>query len=879
MYEKFNNGISHNMAMLPGPNLNHKIVTAVLMNRFDKLMIAFDIKKAFLSIKLYECDQTRLSFLWYRNVDKNDFNVIAYKNVRLSFGLRNSPTILMLGLYKLLMLDKTGDERVDAIKRSIYNCIYMDNGSYSCNSEEELKYAYETIQQIFESHKLFLQQFYTNSVTLQSSIDDQNDAETTNTVKYFGMNWNRVKDSLAPIEIKLDALCSTKRKVLASLNSIFDIYNLYAPILLRAKLFLQRLLTNPDIAWDTQLSHELQKEWQSICKQVNSAPAVEIPRSIGARDSNYSLVAMTDASKDAYGTVIYIKDLNTGQVSYLTAKNRLINTSTSKKTIPSLEFQALAYGVEILYDVFQSLHGDSVVIPINIESCYLFTDSMVCVHWLIKYSIHFEKLQSLSVFVKNRLRYVDELCSKMPVTFMHIAGEDNPADYLTRPTTHKALSKTSYYSGPSILFSNLKEAHSDLTVSLPNPSCKSGIEVPDEIGCALAQTNFSPPPGEVDADDHKVEHLISLDKFSNFKFLVNVTAYVFKFIGVLRRRVLEKSGKNENNNDQWNNPDYHGKTRNYIISVEQQNCYPQVYSYFNSKQKHSKDIPKLITKYNLYRDKFNVLRIRSKFAENVQLNPVLLSNSSVLTNLIILHTHVNLGHTGIYSVIRELRKHFWIEKALTAVKKCLRSCIVCKRIHERPVKTNQNCYRSFRANPPQKPFRAIFLDHIGPFTVNLQGQKTKVWLLAITCLFSRAVNLKISLGLSVKEFLKAVQIHCHEYGMFQECLSDLGSQIQAGAHTIKAFLSDFETRQFLGANGIQDVQFQHYAKGNSALGSLIETCVKQIKFFIQKSIRTNVLDYFEFEFLISKAVNLINKRPIAFMESLRSLPHDQLPTI
>ena len=882
MHEKFNNGISHNMAMLPGPNLNHKITTAVLLNRFDKFILAFDIKKAFLSISLYDCDQSRLCFLWYRNVEKNDYTVVGFQNVRLSFGLRCSPAILMLGLYKLLIVDTSGNEQTDAMKRAIYNSIYMDNGSYSCNNEDELLNAYRTIIDIFEPHKLFLQQFGTNSVKVQNKIDQSLETETCNDVKFFGMTWHRVQDTLTPMLVRLDESADTKRKVLASLNSIYDVFNLYAPILLRAKLFLQRLLAGSVATWDAKLSPELQKEWQSICRQANTAPAVSMPRCVGARDSNFALIAMTDASKDAYGAVVYIKNLETDQVSYLTAKNRLINTTTAKKTIPSLELQAIAFGVETLFDVHQSLSGDTVVIPIKISSCYLFTDSMVCLHWIIKYSVYFEKLQSLSVFVKNRLSYVDKICAKMPVTFSHVSGADNPSDYLTRPTSPKVLAKSSYYEGPAMLSNNLDEILGDLVVTLPNPTCKSSDEVPSDIGCATVQTSCpSPPPssspGVVDASPKKLEHLVPLEKYSDLRFLINVTANVLKFIHILKGKVAKKMRADV---DSDNTPDvnFHEKATNFIIRTEQEIIHPDVYSYLDSSRKHKKEIPTLITKYNLYRDENGILRIKSKFSEDKRVNPILISNGSKLTELIIMDTHTNLGHLGIYPVIRQLRKFFWIEKCFTAVKKCLKKCITCKRIHERSIKTNQNSYREFRSHPPQIPFRSIFIDHIGPFTVCLQGKRTKVWLLAISCLWSRAINLKVCLDLTVKEFLKAMQLHCHEYGMFEECLSDLGSQIQAGAHTIKAFMSDFETKQFLSSNGIRELKFQHYAKGNSSLGSLIETCVKQVKFFIQKSIRTNVLDYFEFTFLISKAICLINKRPVAFLESLRSLSPDQVPT-
>ena len=163
--------------------------------------------------------------------------------------------------------------------------------------------------------------------------------------------------------------------------------------------------------------------------------------------------------------------------------------------------------------------------------------------------------------------------------------------------------------------------------------------------------------------------------------------------------------------------------------------------------------------------------------------------------------------------------------------------------------------------------------------INLQGSRQKVFILAITCLWSRAVALYVCRDASTKEFLRALQLHCYDYGVFHQFISDMGSQIQAGANVIKTFLSDHETRTFLVANGIKEVSFQHYAKGCSSLGSLIETLVKQVKYLICKSIKNIVLDYFDFHFLIMKTTHLINRRPIAFKECLRTLPPDEVPVI
>jgi len=289
--------VSHNNALLPGPCLNTKLSISLLLSRFDKFVLVFDITKAFLGIKLRESDQNRLLFWWYKNVDEGDFSLIIYRNLRLPFGLRPSPSILMLALYKIMMIDVDNDcEDTITLKRQIYNNIYMDNGLVSSNDLDLLNSYYHKLILIFNDYQFHLQQFATNNPDFQSKIDRNQETFTENSQKYFGMKWNRELDTLGPFPISLDIKACTKREVLSSLNSVYDLFNVCSPILNRAKLYLHKLQCEYKLDWDSKLNPELLTEWMNICKQCNSAPTFEINRFIGSRDSSYTLVAFSDSS-------------------------------------------------------------------------------------------------------------------------------------------------------------------------------------------------------------------------------------------------------------------------------------------------------------------------------------------------------------------------------------------------------------------------------------------------------------------------------------------------------------------------------------------------------------------------------------------------------
>ena len=176
-----------------------------------------------------------------------------------------------------------------------------------------------------------------------------------------------------------------------------------------------------------------------------------------------------------------------------------------------------------------------------------------------------------------------------------------------------------------------------------------------------------------------------------------------------------------------------------------------------------KEIPEIVNKLNVFLDTDGLLRVKCKMQRSGSRFkfPILLSKTSIITRLLISDTHVKFAHAGCYSLLTQLRKHYWIDNYFSTVKKVLKGCVVCKRLHGRPIKLNQNSYRDFRVNPQNKPFQYLFLDHMGPFIVKTDSnQRKKVWILVLTCLWSQAVSLKICEDLTVKSFMRAFQMQC-----------------------------------------------------------------------------------------------------------------------
>ena len=203
------------------------------------------------------------------------------------------------------------------------------------------------------------------------------------------------------------------------------------------------------------------------------------------------------------------------------------------------------------------------------------------------------------------------------------------------------------------------------------------------------------------------------------------------------------------------------------------------------------------------------------------------------------------------------------------MKGIIKNCVHCKRFNGRTIKISQNDYRDFRLSPNNTPFSTVAIDYAGPYRVRQNSEVLKVYVLVITCLFTRAVNLKVSINMSTSEFLRSFQMHIHEFGLAQFVLSDMGSNIVSGANLIKDFLSEPETILYLNENGSKLIEFNQYVKGRHELGSLVESCVKLTKRLLSGSLKKNLVSTREFEFFVSHATHLVNRRPIAFRDSLR----------
>ncbi len=384
---------------------------------------------------------------------------------------------------------------------------------------------------------------------------------------------------------------------------------------------------------------------------------------------------------------------------------------------------------------------------------------------------------------------------------------------------------------------------------------------------------------QVAAVDMQIKPIIDIKDVTSFHRTKLIMIYVMLFINKLKLKLYSRDQIKFKNYKYDIETNISVKAANYLLKLSQLSSYPDVFAFFDGSLR--KKLP-IVMQLNLFLDEDGLIRTDSKLRRlNASFHrrcPLLVDHKCKIASAIISDAHKTLKHAGVYTVLNYIRRDFWIPKIYSTVKSILRACVPCRRMHGRSIETNQNAYQSWRINPSTLPYQNIVVDHIGPFKVkNESNEVIKTYVLIISCLWSRAVNLIICDQITTSEFMRALTIHILEYGVPSKVLSDNGTPIVQGMSLLKESLDSVEVKNFLKEQNIEILTFSPYPANTSKLGGTIESLVKQVKFFVYGACQKQIHKYKDFQFLIFEIKLLINRRPIAYKNILHNLGDNEFP--
>ncbi|XP_054737886.1 uncharacterized protein LOC129244294 [Anastrepha obliqua] len=363
--KKCSSGKSLNDCLYPGPKLQNDL-TAVVMNwRRYQVALTGDITKMYRQILVDERDADLQRIVWSPTKHEHPSH---YRLNTVTYGTSCAPYLAIKVLHTLASDEKCNfPEATQILRHEFYVDDVLtgaDNVADACRRRSELQTLLQaggfTLCKWNSNSTEILQTINPTHLEFKTSHEFQMD-EQSNTL---GLVWTPKSDCLT-FTLKLDYTITTftKRQLLSDIAKLFDPLGFLAPIIIRGKIFMQKLwLTGLD--WNDTLPDDLNAEWVTFRNELKLVPLIQIARWINISNTAYSyeLHAFADASIHAYAAVVYLK-----VVSHTSVNIHLIISKTrvaplKKVTIPRLELCAAVLAAQLC---------DKVRATLNLHPIYL----------------------------------------------------------------------------------------------------------------------------------------------------------------------------------------------------------------------------------------------------------------------------------------------------------------------------------------------------------------------------------------------------------------------------------------------------------------------------------------------------------------------------
>eukprot|EP00794_Sanderia_malayensis_P020989 gene20989-23041_t len=375
--------------------------------------------------------------MWYNNLEER--KPAEYRFTRVIFGAASSPYILGATLQKHVSDYLT---KYPETAKALLLDTYVDDIQYGTDSLQELEKFKVESTEIMNKGGFTLHKWHSNVSALETGpvqnkeqVLNQEDSQNT-TTKILGIPWNKTEDT---VKVDFSPLSETngpitKRKVLASINSVYDLHGWVAPVMITAKILFSELCLRK-VTWDEPVPEDLSKRWNQWIKGLKNCDHITIPRYVADNGINVFIIhGFAEASKLAICAAIYVSVKNsdgTASQNLLVSKSRIAPKDTS---IPRLELFAAHMLAKLVSHVKGALSTYS------IQECHMWSDSMTVLYWLASKG-------TWSVYVRNRVRAIQDLGKWV---WHHVPTKENPSDLGTRGIPPAKLDEF-WFKGPNWL--------------------------------------------------------------------------------------------------------------------------------------------------------------------------------------------------------------------------------------------------------------------------------------------------------------------------------------------------------------------------------------------------------------------------------------------
>ena len=840
-------GKSLNQLLHQGPNLLSNIFNILVRFRCHKIAYTADIEKAFLQVNVDEADRDYLRFLWVDDPKKDEPILKIYRYNRVVFGLKSSPFLLNATIQHHVRKC----ENVELVNE-ILNSIYVDDICGGASSISNAHFRYTNTKELMKTASLNLRKLESNSNELLKMIDDKSQKAvdlkgfkedqstysklTTNAnasfsekeSKVLGLIWDKEKDEFL---LRLNGLDGsvpkgghTKRSLLSIISSIYDPLGLISPIVIKLKILFQQICTEK-LGWDDPVSLSLIDTWKMWLKDVESIPEFRFKRCYLSETGQNTIQIHTfwDASAKAFAAAVYLRVQNSNGVccNLVASKSRI--APRKKITIPRMELLAALLAARLWSVVKHTLDTTE----LSIGESFFWGDSTVALCWIKN-----ADLDKYKQFVQNRIVEIRSIAGREH--WNHVPGVENPSDLPSRGVNAGELDNK-WKHGPKWLIE--QPDRWPLPIS-PLDTEESMKEVKRSVkglkGCIVLSTMSH-------AESFNLEAIIDPTEFSSFARLKRITAYVYRFINNLKfpKQPLE------------------GRLRaDEVAKAEAKWVYTM-----QMRLTKDKNFCKLEAKLRIYEDSEGFLRSKGRI-DNAQFerevsNPLVLPKDHYLVTLIVIQAHRLVFHNGVNQTMSEIRKRFWIPCLRQICRKIIHKCVICKKLEGKPFRRREMPQLpDFRVRA-STPFAYCAIDFAGPIYVKMslgkRSPSTKCYIALITCAYSRAIHLELTMDLSAASLIRCLRRFIARRGAPKLMISDNAASFKS--EDVQDFLVD------------RNINWKFSTPKSPWENGIIERLVRSTKRCLKKRLGRAMLNYEEIDTVIREIENTINNRPLTYIDT------------
>ncbi|XP_003748658.1 uncharacterized protein LOC100904440 [Galendromus occidentalis] len=654
---------SLNDVLITGYNLLQNILLVLTKFRESPIAVVADVEKAYHQFEIDRSHRTFLRYYYRPGVSRNAGAPIKeFWSKRLDFGTSASPWLYQAGLKFHLDGEKTRrPSETEFINELQFSC-YMDDLSFGSVNQETALTKIQRCVEIFRSGHFPLKKWATNSEEVAEGMRQAFSDETVSIrsaepdFRFLGIRWCQVTDALGVFVTNANRCFNdakpSKRSLLSGLAQIYDPLGIICPISIHARVLFQ-MMWQDKVQWDDRLNAKHRELYGEFVRQLKSADRILVSRTNARIDRlprRTEIHAFSDASKVAYGAVIYLKEFfqdGDPEIKFLMAKAK-VAPNKANWNIHRLELMAALVSCRLVEKLRPALGN-------TVKRTVYWVDNSAVVGWTR------DRPSEWRTFVANRITEIQRFST--PDQWRYVATKSNPADLLSRGNSLESRESVEFWlNGPSWL----KEQ------KLPDP-IRIGKE---EFAEAIAEAKH----GNVAETD--ILHVTALPKvsssllkekhFSSWPKAVRSLAYV--------RRVFQKARKRDLSMDiPVQVEEYLDAERALIRNLQQMDFPTEVASGGRKLPKTSK-----LYLYNPMVDEHGILRCKSGLIKSGDLSfgekyPIILDGRNYFTKLLIAWIHKSkcLHSPGITTNLHHIRAEYLIlrERLVGCIKRPLRKIL------------------------------------------------------------------------------------------------------------------------------------------------------------------------------------------------------------